>query len=269
VFKPAHEQRIMLCGWQGSGKSTFALSAPHCLLCDFEYGSDELPQIHPTSARVTLAKWEEFEDVLKALEADAQSGKRQFKTIAIDTADGMAGNQHSVAAEYIIRDSKADVIGAFGSNGNGWSRLSEMFGRALLRIQAAGYGCIATCHLTRKLVQIGDGQPRSTVTRDLIRRCDAILRDRSSFIGVVQKLIDTEAVKTTAIIKGKKVEVTQGTRNVEKHQLVFRSMNEEHAGMVKARLDISGTIVFDQSNGFGLFEKSYNEAVARASTPAP
>lgn len=270
VFKPSCQQRIMLCGWPGSGKTTWVLSIPRCLVIDTEYGSDELMQVHKSSSRISVAKWEEVEEVLKALEADAETGKRRFDTVAIDTADGLGGNQHSLAGEFIVRDSNADVIGAFGSNGSGWARMSELYSRTFLRVQAAGYGYVATCHLTRKQVDDFGGGSRTMITRDLTRRCDAILRNRVGFIGVLQRKIEAVIEKGTTTVAGVKVSVVKGTRDVPQHSVVWRASSGDSATqeMVKSRVGIKDRMVFDETNGWSEWSKDYERAIAAAQSAA-
>src|ERR1043165_6552508 len=158
VYRPAHELRRLMAGGLGSGQSSFFNSIPNMLIMDYERGTEELPMVHESTHRVQVSTYEQADELLKLLEADAEkNGKsRQFKMVGIDTADSFGGSQNSVIAEYIVRDSKSDVIAQFGGNGAGWTRFNEIFGRYLLRIEQAGYGWVACCHLKRKQVVAGD-----------------------------------------------------------------------------------------------------------------
>src|SRR5688572_21053761 len=77
VDKP---QRIVLYGTEGIGKSTFAADAPSPIFIPSEAGTE-----HLDVARFPLV--ESWRDVLDAL--DELRGEHTYRTVAIDTLDGL------------------------------------------------------------------------------------------------------------------------------------------------------------------------------------
>lgn len=255
---------MLLAGWPGSGKTTALLSIPKCLLIDAEGGSNYLPMVHPSSARVSVSSYEDALEILKGLEADAPNeSRRAFDTVAIDTMDAFGGSQVSIFCEYVVRESGTNFISQFGSNGAGWGRLHELFAHYTHRIRAAGYGLVATCHLRKKQYNDQFGNQRMGIVRDMTARIDGIVANAANFIGEIAKTVKVIPKIGKVNIGGKVIEREIGTEQVIQHEVSWRSPDPERDALLKTRLPIPSAFTFTPEDFWSQFVAHYDAAVAK------
>lgn len=263
ILRPANQQRIVWCGWPGAGKSTILLSVPRCLILDTERGSEELPTVHPSTYRRTITRWEDWLETAKVLKEDSEKNgsRRRFDMVAFDTFDSFGGGSTSILAEYIMRDSNADVIAAFGANGSGWNRLAELASRALLEVESWGYGWICTVHIRRKLIQLETGTT-SRVVRDLTANIERIVSNRASYIGVLQKAYEQVPKKVKVNLPGRgMVETETGEyTSIPKYSVTFTSTPTGIEEMCKARLLQGVSYEWTPETGWSEFASRYDAA---------
>ena len=236
---PLSKQRALICGWPGSGKSTLLRSIPRCIIADCERSGEGLIVPRPDLTGVwPCRRWEDLDELVSVLEEDAKTNgeNRLYECVGIDTYDGLGGNQNSLAAEYIMRDSKADVVAAFGANGSGWARLAELPARILIRLEAAGYGWFVTTHLRRKF----DGSV-TRITRDLTARVDAFAANRALMICELTKSVTmVQTKKSFTLPNGTLVETDGELAQRAVYRVAFSSTSDGKEELCKARVIRSG-----------------------------
>lgn len=125
----------MLYGQPGSQKTTTALSAPNCVLLDFDRG---LHRIKP-QYRVPSLQVERYEEVLELIESGELSA---FDTIVIDTGGKLVDR----IAEYVIRQNPKNGRPGHGPSQQGWGEVKTVFGAFVKRVRSLGKSVIFVCH---------------------------------------------------------------------------------------------------------------------------
>ncbi len=125
----------MLYGQPGSQKTTTALSAPNCVLLDFDRG---LHRIKP-QYRVPSLQVENYEEVLELIESGELAS---FDTIVIDTGGKLVDR----IAEYVIRQNPKNGRPGHGPSQQGWGEVKMVFGAFVKRVRGLGKSVIFVCH---------------------------------------------------------------------------------------------------------------------------
>lgn len=268
LFPPASALRIIVSGWVASGKTSILLSIPRCLIVDTERATEELPPpVHSSTQCVTVTRWEDWLEILKALRSDAETNgpRRTYDTVAIDTLSGLCGNSLSLASEFVLRESKASVLAQFGQKGAGWIRLQELATRYVaLELESMGYGWIASCHLRSKQVDLQGGGSVIRTVRDITDSIDGWFRNRASYIAVVERTVRERQRMKTRMIEGQKIEVPDGEPElVSVYSVKFTTARDgEREETGKARLFPDAVFEFGPTDGWAQFLKRYEPAVA-------
>jgi hypothetical protein len=261
VYRPPERQRILLSGWPGAGKSSWVLSIPRCWVLDFDTrGTEELGAVHKTSLRTSIETWEDAEKALKALEDDAKGGRPAFDMVALDTADMMAGNACSIAAVYLARRLNMSSFSALGVAG--WNGLIELASQFMVRLTALGYGWVATCHLRRKLVDVG-GSNRHVVMRDLTDRVDGILRGMAAYCLELSKAVMEETVRDTIKVGGREMQAGARTVSRTRYLLTMKSTDPALEEQLKCRVPMPAVIEWTPADGWQKWAEAYQESIRK------
>jgi hypothetical protein len=227
---------------------------------DTERSTDEFRVVHPTSFRKSIKTYEDVKEVLDALGKDAERGaNRRFKSVAVDTFDSLGGGAHSIIAEYIMRETDKDSIGAFGHEGQGWHRLNELVNRIVLRFEQLGLGWFVTVHMKEKTVG-NEVRP----VRDLFAGADRVLINRCKFIALLFKKIASIRERETITIEGQSVETDGRLIQQNTHWCGFTSADKNLSRLLKTRYPISGEFQWGIKSGYEDFDSEYKQAVERA-----
>lgn len=264
ILLPAPKQRVLIMGWPGSAKSSACASIPNCLHIDTERSAEHMPMLHPSSARVSVSTWEEYEDVIERLKQDAEINgpARRFQTVAIDTVDGLGGNQLSIAAERVMRDSKSDVVSQFGANGAGWAALAEYCCRiGIHSIEEAGYGWVLTTHIRRKQITTEGGPTFQEICRDLTARVDQWTHNRATIACIMERRVDAEEEMKQVVVDGKTLSSPTG-KMIEKSRFfcTFHSTMRGAEKLCKARIMPAEEFEFTGKGWWSEFEARFEKA---------
>jgi hypothetical protein len=102
--------RVLLCGPEGIGKSSFGAAFPDPLFLAPEEGLTGLDHV----AHLSPASWEEVLDTVQALTVDAHG----HKSFVIDTSDSLERLLH----DYLVRKANSPKIQSIEDVGGGWQK---------------------------------------------------------------------------------------------------------------------------------------------------
>lgn len=156
--------KLLLYGLAGCGKSTLANTLKKPLFLDFEgglnaIGPDRTPQI---------TDLDDFYGYLVELYRKAKSGKREYDTIVIDSADWMVRKITEKAAGIDVNNLTETLNKSNGGYGNGAQVLMNHIRTKLLPTLVAlnkqGYGICLVAHAEMKSLMDEDGVNVDRVT---------------------------------------------------------------------------------------------------------
>lgn len=177
-----------LYGPGGSGKTTFAASAPRPLIIAFERGYNALPGVFAQDVNT----WGEMKQILRELKKPEV--KARFSTIAIDTVD-----LASVACEkYVCGQLDIENIGDGGWTTNGWAKVKREWEQTFKEVAMLGYAIIFISHAKDKTFTRKD----NTTYNQIVPSCS------TAYNEIIKNMVDLMGY----------IDVNQGER-----QLVLRS----------------------------------------------
>lgn len=140
--------RYHIYGGNKKGKTTFACSAPHCLIIDPEQGTDELKKIDPDVWAAT--RWEDYDDIYNY----AKSGDHPYEWF---TLDGLT-KINNMALRYIMKiqeernlERRPGII-----DRRDYFKSGELVKGLLTNFHNLPYGLIVTSHERQVESQEGD-----------------------------------------------------------------------------------------------------------------
>lgn len=181
----------IIYGMPGVGKTTFAASAPNCLIIDCEGGADNVV----CERTPTLHSWAEIHDWLTAVE----SGEHDYKVIAIDSVD------------MLLRRLEEDVTGAqedagrtlnksHGGYGNGKSvyknRVYTQLIPLLNRIKDRGIAVLLIAHMHQVEILDSEGIKINKIGPNLPEDFQETFVSWASFVCVAQIIGDERVLLT-------------------------------------------------------------------------
>ena len=156
--------KLMLYGLSGVGKSSLAAKLKRPIFLDFEGGLNYLG-VDRTAQYLDL---DEFYKDLVSLYREAESGKRQYDTIVIDSVDWMVRKVVEKAAGIDRHNLTETLNRSNGGYGNGKQVLENHIRTKLLPTLVAlnklGYGICLVAHADRKDLMDADGVDVERVT---------------------------------------------------------------------------------------------------------
>jgi phage nucleotide-binding protein len=136
-IEPVTTIRMLVYGQPGIGKTTLALSAPDCLLLDFDKGAHRVKQQHLHDT-VQVKSWSEVCDVVKHL----QENPRLYKTLVIDTAGKMLDHM----SDYLIKSDPKNGKRDGSLSLQGYGARKTMFSRFISTISLLGKHIVFVAH---------------------------------------------------------------------------------------------------------------------------
>ena len=162
-----------LYGPGGSGKTTFAASAPRPLIIAFERGYNALPGVFAQDVNT----WGEMKQVLRELKKPEVKGR--FSTIAIDTVD-----LASVACEkYICSQLSIENIGDGGWSTNGWAKVKREWEQTFKEVAMLGYAIIFISHSKDKTFTRKDGSTFNQIVPSCSTDYNEIIKNMVDMMG--------------------------------------------------------------------------------------
>lgn len=149
--------KLMIYGLSGVGKSTLASKLSKPIFIDMEGGLNYMT----VDRTPTLTKYTSVLSVLSKLYNDAESGKRQYDTIVIDSVDWLVRKIVEKAAG-IDKDHLDETLNrSNGGYGNGKQVLENHIRTKLLpslvALNKQGYGICLIAHADRKVLMSAEG----------------------------------------------------------------------------------------------------------------
>ena len=163
-----HQQKILVYGRPKIGKSTFCSFFPNTLFLATEPGLNWLDV-----ASVNITSWEKFLDTC----AEIAKGSHPYKTIIIDTLDGLK----KLCDDWVCRSKEIDEIGNYKKFGAYHITTSEMSTK-IMKLSLLPYGLVCVSHVkdvevetktkkyNRQTVDLSGG-----ISRELLKLFDIIL----------------------------------------------------------------------------------------------
>lgn len=164
------KEKVIIYGQAGSGKSTLASKFSKALFLDTEGGLNYL-----NVSSVRIKSFDEFMQVIVELRSEANSGKKRFDTIVIDSIDWVipmitsriTGAGSGSTMREIESTLKNTLNRGDGSYGNGKQFLDNYIRHFLIKalqgLTDLGYRLVLIAHAERKILVNADGEDVSLV----------------------------------------------------------------------------------------------------------
>ena len=156
--------KLLLYGIAGSGKSTLASKLKKPIFIDLEGGLNYMD----VDRTPTITKFDEVYVVLAELYNAAKSGKREYDTIVIDSADWLVRKIVEKAAGIDRTRLDETLNRSNGGYGNGKQVLENHIRTQLLpmlqALNSQGYGICLVAHADRKVIMSADGNDVEQIT---------------------------------------------------------------------------------------------------------
>jgi len=198
------EYSILIWGGVKIGKSTFCSHAPNALFIPTEPGLKCLDVYNAATAmydKKCITTWDEFLEICKEI----IEGKHDFKTIIIDTIEGLYDIcEESVCKKYKVETSNDGILGY----GKGMAIILNEFRRILTKLANLPYGLIMTSHAFDKDIDDKNGKYTKTVPTIPDAKKNSPYRFIMGFVDMIlycsqeKAKIDGE-LKTVRVIKTK------------------------------------------------------------------
>jgi hypothetical protein len=192
IKKPA---RLLVYGPPGVGKTTFASEADKPLIVDAERRSE-----HLNVERIQVASWPEIGEVLFDLIKLAKSGKLEYKTIVLDTADHI----EQFIYDHICKQEGVEHIelvgGGFGKGLVAALQRWKQLVLALDTLRDCGVTTVILCHSTVRTYMNPLGIDYDRYQLKLDRRAIGYLTERMDLVGFAhfKDFVKEEKYKTKA-----------------------------------------------------------------------
>lgn len=147
------EQRFLILGQAGIGKSTFLANDPKALFLDTEGNLT-----HLTCQRVGIRSWEDFRAAYEQLYQAAMANQFPYETLVIDTADRWLSH----AEDEVIGWARTKYKGAVAENirvigdipeGNGWANTTKLITTALNKLDELPAAIVLVAHVKQTKVE--------------------------------------------------------------------------------------------------------------------
>lgn len=175
-----HPLWITMYATEGCGKTTFASCAPAPIFIDVEQGSLEIDTdrfvFDATDDRSTPKTWPEILGAMRALE----SGDHQFKTLVIDTLDGV---DPLIAAYVCARDKKASLE-SYGYGKGAVAVLDEwrIFVAQVERLKRRGMWVITLAHSLIKAFKDPESEGWDRYQMKMNEKAAGLIKERSDIV---------------------------------------------------------------------------------------
>ncbi len=165
---------IMVYGFPGVGKTTFASKAKDALFFSFERGAD-----HLEVASKLITDWGHFRAMCAKLAATPDHG---FKTIVIDTADAA----YDMCKAYICNQLGIAHPSDAGDNAKGYDSINLEFQRVFSKLNSMGLGLVFLSHANNRSVKDRQGQKQDRIVPALTGKTGNWLAGFCSVIGYAE-----------------------------------------------------------------------------------
>jgi hypothetical protein len=175
---------ILIYGRQGVGKSTWAASAPDCLMLSTERVSKHLQcyDFNTEDGGPGVSDWRIFRKAVSLLKKTDR-----FKAVAIDTV--AAAYEH--CSKYVC-----DELGighpSEAGYGKAWSAVRHEFVGMLREIIATGRGLIMTAHMQTKEIESFSGMSYTRIQPDMTGQAYSIIKAITDFTLYAEFAKDTK-----------------------------------------------------------------------------
>lgn len=186
--------KLLLYGIAGSGKSTLASKLKKPIFIDLEGGLNYMD----VDRTPTITKFDEVYVVLAELYNAAKSGKREYDTIVIDSADWLVRKIVEKAAGIDRTRLDETLNRSNGGYGNGKQVLENHIRTQLLpmlqALNSQGYGICLVAHADRKVIMSADGNDVEQITPKIDVNTMNVFVEWSDNVFYLKKDIDGERV---------------------------------------------------------------------------
>lgn len=156
--------KLMIYGLSGVGKSTLASKLKNPIFIDMEGGLNYMD----VARTPTLTSYEAFFRTLGELYQAADSGKREYDTIVVDSVDWLVRKIVEQAAGINKKNLTETLNRSNGGYGNGKQVLENHIRTSLLpllvHLNKQGYGICLIAHADRKVLMNAEGNDVEQIT---------------------------------------------------------------------------------------------------------
>lgn len=177
ISKDLKGKYILLYGAPKVGKTSFAVQAPRCFVCQFENGTNALSGV----IGAPIMKWADMKSIVSQLRKP--QGRENFDTVAIDTVT-IAWN---LCEKYICQREGVESVRDIPW-GQGFNMVKQEFQETWRELSLLGYGLIFTAHEKTRATDMVDaeGNPIQAVCPDIPNACYNIVNGICDIIGYIQ-----------------------------------------------------------------------------------
>lgn len=220
--KPFHEHSILLCGYQGGGKSSLVSLIDKALIFDFDGAGSTNPITKATTVPFRReASLEAVEKVWKVIgKVEELDGPRRPQWIIFDTIDSLVG----LVKDYVVLEEQRKLTSKgkteiakdttrIGDVAWGYQRIYDEIEPMIRRVRRCGCGLILTTYIDERTVEVSDktGESRLVVKTEMSipRKLLNAIKGIVDYVATISTETETIPTKTMPI-KGPNGETVLG-----------------------------------------------------------
>jgi len=252
--KAPDDLKIVLVGFSGSGKTTFAASVPNSIVLDFEAAHSQIPTEQRRNFYISLRNQEHYKAVRDKLLRDAKDKHRPVRRIIIDTVDTWT----DWLSADLTREKGCEAIEEIGREGTGYSMLRRRVLHDLDLFEQAGYSWLICAHLKTERKTGPDGKEVTRIRESMAPSLAERITSRAEYVLTAYFYTETVQVqKQVKLADGRTINAPE-TKTINRYSLLTIGSVERPG---KARIQLpEDEILLPKIGGWELFRDVYLKA---------
>lgn len=256
---PFHQQKIVVLGLTGCGKTELVMSNQHAYVMDAELMANDV--VYPMATRFPLESLEHYENIVAKLVAASKAGKPPCRQVVLDSVDTLITNYIAPTLNREEGAGNANFSVFDMDHGKGYFKIRDRLMRGLGALSKAGYGWVAVVHLDLEVHKSGSDVTYSTKP-SLSASLIGGLYKESQILAVVNKTISRTKVEKNV---GGKIVTVEGPKRT-RFTLEMEPVDNGKTRQGKSRYLkwLRQVIELPERGGWQAVEAVYNNAIQEA-----